>query len=140
VQELCVGEQESPQNPSAVLLSEAAMTALEPTEAENRAWKRDVDRRNRADLRERRKREQALERRWHCVYFLYDAKDRLLYVGISANGPARLNGHETSQPWWRKVKRAEFEHIKTRSAALGREQEAIRTLNPIWNVAGPRRA
>jgi predicted GIY-YIG superfamily endonuclease len=92
----------------------------------------------------RRRREQAktdarkreLERRWHTIYLLYDARDRLLYVGISANGPARLPQHAATKSWFRKVARAEFEHVKGRVAAEARELELIRERNPRWNVSG----
>src|SRR5436305_416506 len=66
--------------------------------------------------REAAQRKREYERRWHAIYLLYDAKDRLLYVGISVNGPARLPDHAKNKQWFRKVVRAEFEHVKGRAA------------------------
>jgi hypothetical protein len=82
------------------------------------------------------RRQRALERRWHIIYLLYDAKDRLIYVGISAQGLSRLNGHSQSSPWFRKVVGAEIEHVKGRTAAEARELELIRERNPRFNVRG----
>lgn len=94
-----------------------------------------VDREKRAH--ERRVAE--FERRWHTIYKLFDAKDRLLYVGISMNGPGRLPGH-SRKDWWLKAARCEFEHVKGRTAAEDREKELIIALEPLWNAMhNPRR-
>lgn len=74
--------------------------------------------------------------RWHTIYLLYGAKDVLLYVGISVNGPARLSDHAKSKQWFKKVVRAEFEHIKGREAAEARELELIVSRDPKWNRRG----
>jgi len=76
-----------------------------------------------------------MERRWHTIYKLYNAKGRLLYVGISANALARFADHR-NKPWWRQVIRAELEHIKGRSAAEARELELIQGCNPKHNIRG----
>lgn len=92
--------------------------------------------RNRREQRKRDERARQLERRWHAIYLLYDADDRLLYVGISANGPGRLPAHARDKAWFRQVVRAEFVHVMGRKAAEAAELDIIRARDPVWNRAG----
>ncbi len=69
----------------------------------------------------------------HMVYLLHGA-DRLLYVGITDRGPARLSEHYRRKPWFDLVDRTEFERYDTRIDAAARERYLIRTLRPVFNI------
>lgn len=71
------------------------------------------------------------------IYRLYDADDRLLYVGIAYSAHHRLMGH-VCKPWWPDVARKVIGHHRTREAALRAEARAIRRERPIYNVQGRR--
>lgn len=75
--------------------------------------------------------------RWTVVYRLYDAHDRLLYVGVSGQGdPAtRLQDH-LAKPWAKEVMRRELAYYPSRQEALNAELRAIRLERPIHNIAG----
>jgi predicted GIY-YIG superfamily endonuclease len=69
-----------------------------------------------------------------AVYRLYDATDRLLYVGISANPSKRWEGHKTySCRWWPAVARKKIEWYADRYLALAHEFLAIHYEEPIHN-------
>lgn len=68
------------------------------------------------------------------LYKLYDAVGHLLYVGITDRGPARLVEHYRHKEWFPLVNRVEFERYPTRDAVLKREEEAIKTLRPLFNI------
>lgn len=70
------------------------------------------------------------------LYRFYDAKDRLLYVGISKAPLARLDQHRHDKPWWTDVARMTLEHHATREAASRAEIAAIRSESPMYNVSG----
>lgn len=66
------------------------------------------------------------------VYRLYDADDRLLYVGL-ANRPAERWGTHAGQPWWPLVVRKEITRYPTREEALRVEAAAIIGEDPLHN-------
>lgn len=72
------------------------------------------------------------------VYRLWDADDRLIYVGMTTQqSPQRRIGQHLATRWWAsQVVRFDFESHATREAALAAEAKAIRTENPRWNVEG----
>ncbi len=70
------------------------------------------------------------------LYRLFDADDRLLYVGISLRLPRRIKEHSKDKPWWMDVTRSTFEHFPTRAEAQAAEAHAIIVENPAHNVAG----
>jgi hypothetical protein len=74
------------------------------------------------------------------LYRHFDANDRLLYVGITAearNG-RRWEEHEADKPWFHQVARSEVTPpYPTRAAALYAEAVAIRDENPIHNICRP---
>lgn len=70
------------------------------------------------------------------VYRVFDAADRLLYVGCSVAVDARLNQHAQSADWWLYQDRIERETFATRNEALAAESEAIATEHPRWNING----
>lgn len=70
------------------------------------------------------------------VYKAYDAEFRLLYVGISVDGKARISEHVRSSAWTPYAMMILVEHFSTREAALKRERELIVELKPEFNIAG----
>lgn len=78
--------------------------------------------------------------RWHingrrtAVYRLYDAEDRLLYVGITVNPKSRLRDHRTKKPWWHEVARTETRWFDTRPEAEDVEGVAIRDERPLYDA------
>lgn len=69
------------------------------------------------------------------VYRLYDAADRLLYVGVAVNGYARLETHRREKSWWPDVQRVVMTQYRDRWTALYIEACAIRDENPRHNVS-----
>lgn len=75
------------------------------------------------------------------LYRAFDASDQLLYVGIAENFELRLSQHESTSGWFDLAERVAVEWYESRSIALKAEAYAIRTENPLWNLAGsPHRA
>ena len=70
-----------------------------------------------------------------ALYRLYDAKDRLLYVGITSDLMGRLTAH-ADKPWWPDVARKTAEWHPTRASAAEAEMKAIRSEDPVHNIAG----
>lgn len=68
-----------------------------------------------------------------ALYRLYDASDRLLYIGISNNPEARWARHRMYQTWWPQVARRDFSWLASREAAEAAEEEAIRLEAPVFN-------
>lgn len=75
----------------------------------------------------------------HYVYRLYDANDRLLYVGCTSQLQHRMTSHARLQAWWPDVARLESEGPYSRAEGLRREQNAIWYGRPLYNVQHNRR-
>lgn len=69
-----------------------------------------------------------------AIYRLYDADERLLYVGITSNTAQRFARHGAIKPWWHSVSRRDVQWIATRYEALAAERSAIFSERPRWNV------
>jgi hypothetical protein len=70
------------------------------------------------------------------LYRHWDADGRLLYVGIAERPTARERQHETSSPWMTFQVEMTVEPFGSRADAEAAEAEAIRTEQPLFNVAG----
>jgi hypothetical protein len=71
----------------------------------------------------------------HVVYRAYDAADRLVYVGCTADWPGRLRNHVNATWWWtREIVRVELVVCGGRVSALAEEALVIRAEHPIRNV------
>jgi excinuclease UvrABC nuclease subunit len=69
-----------------------------------------------------------------ALYRLYDANDRLLYVGITANLAQRWKNHSVySCRWWPRVARKQIEWHDDRYLALAHEYLAIIGEKPQCN-------
>jgi predicted GIY-YIG superfamily endonuclease len=70
------------------------------------------------------------------VYRLFDADDRLLYVGCSGDLNKRLRDHRCKTDWFPAVARTTVEAFPTREEALAAELEAIHSEAPAHNMIG----
>lgn len=71
-----------------------------------------------------------------ALYRYFDARDRLLYVGISSNPDVRWGQHKGDKPWAPLVVMRIIEWLDSREAALAAESIAIRVERPIHNHTG----
>jgi predicted GIY-YIG superfamily endonuclease len=67
------------------------------------------------------------------VYIARDATDCVLYVGMTQDLEGRLQTHKAASRWWALVASVSVEDWPTRDAALRREDELIRELDPPYN-------
>lgn len=70
------------------------------------------------------------------LYRHYNAKGRLLYVGISLATAARTAQHKASASWWDEVAKITIQRFPDRDAALKAEQAAIKGEHPLYNRQG----
>jgi predicted GIY-YIG superfamily endonuclease len=69
-----------------------------------------------------------------ALYRLYDADDRLLYVGVTRDVDRRLAAHRNDKPWWPQVARRSVEWFDERGDAAKAETQAIRSETPAYNI------
>lgn len=70
------------------------------------------------------------------VYRVFDAADRLLYVGCSIDHEARLAQHAQNAIWWCFQDHVAVEEFDTRDLAQLAEAHAIANEHPRWNTQG----
>lgn len=70
----------------------------------------------------------------HTLYRFWDARGRLLYVGITAVGTQRWFQHARTKRWWPDISNITLEHFATRLESLEAEAVAIRTEHPLYNI------
>ncbi|MGW3196290.1 GIY-YIG nuclease family protein [Streptomyces sp. NPDC001118] len=68
-----------------------------------------------------------------ALYRLYDADDRLLYVGIAKDVRKRWQAHEQTKPWWHLVTANRVEWLPTRQQARAAELVAMESESPLYN-------
>lgn len=68
-----------------------------------------------------------------ALYRLYDADDRLLYVGITSNPRVRWWTHARDKSWWGEVVRKEVEWFERRKSAEHVEKAEIEGGGPAYN-------
>lgn len=73
-----------------------------------------------------------------ALYRHFDARDRLLYVGIAKSPELRAEQHGRRSPWWRFVSRTTVEWHGGRRAAHEAEKNAIAVESPVFNKAHSR--
>lgn len=71
----------------------------------------------------------------HVLYRMFTADERLLYVGLTCNPPARFRQHRGASPWWSDVANIRLEHFATHQELVQAEQAAIQAEKPVYNVA-----
>lgn len=72
------------------------------------------------------------------LYRLFDAQERLLYVGISMSTMCRMTQHRLAKSWWDEVATVRIEHLDVglRTEAEAIERAAIIAEQPLHNVNG----
>lgn len=70
------------------------------------------------------------------LYRLFDARRRLLYVGITNDLDRRLRGHRFGKSWWPEVTSWTTQEFSARELALEAEAQAIRLEHPAYNIHG----
>jgi hypothetical protein len=68
-----------------------------------------------------------------ALYRLYDADERLLYVGITADPEYRWTQHAKDKEWWPSVARKSVEWFEARGRAASAEISTIRQELPQYN-------
>jgi len=69
------------------------------------------------------------------LYRYFDKESQLLYVGITGSLSSRQSQHLKKSVWFYLVATASYEHYELRADALRAESQAIKTENPIHNIA-----
>jgi hypothetical protein len=71
-----------------------------------------------------------------AVYRLYDAREELIYVGMTVNPDMRFGSHAVTKPWWPEVARRDIAWFETRHEAEQREAQLIAHYHPRYNTIG----
>jgi hypothetical protein len=82
---------------------------------------------------------QAKETEETAVYRLFDAGDRLLYVGMGRNPMGRWASHADQHAWWPNVVRFEVAWYATRKEAAAEERRALKEEATVHNIHGTER-
>ena len=69
------------------------------------------------------------------LYRHFNDEGALLYVGVSKSVASRTKQHKASSHWANEISRTETQDFESREDALSAEVVAIKTENPIYNVA-----
>lgn len=67
------------------------------------------------------------------VYLIYDADDKLIYVGCTSNIKKRMNQHRTERYWANEIAKVEIENWPTKAEGFKREGYLVKTLRPRYN-------
>lgn len=68
-----------------------------------------------------------------ALYRLYDASERLLYVGITNDPKGRWRSHARDKHWWPEVATKRTEWFETRKSAERIEKIEIEDESPVYN-------
>jgi excinuclease UvrABC nuclease subunit len=71
-----------------------------------------------------------------CIYRVYDANDRLIYIGASGDLVQRFELHKRNTWWFELASRVEWEDQPSRAAAFAAEALAIQEEQPAFNIHG----
>jgi predicted GIY-YIG superfamily endonuclease len=69
-----------------------------------------------------------------ALYRLYDAQDRLLYVGVTIDTKRRFGEHRREKSWWPEVVRKAIEWFPSRTLAQEAEATAVREEKPLLDA------
>lgn len=68
------------------------------------------------------------------VYRAFGTRGELVYVGISQDWRARIEGHRKGSPWWKYVQHIEIQEFPNRTEAFAMESWAIANEVPLGNT------
>lgn len=69
------------------------------------------------------------------LYRMHNAEGELIYVGVTFDPHTRFGDHRQKKPWWADVATIHVQHFEDRDEARQAEQEMIRKLKPVYNIA-----
>lgn len=69
----------------------------------------------------------------HFVYRFFGEDDRLLYVGVTYNPPARFEQHSKRSAWFADMARVTWTEYPDQAAGRRAEREAIDAEAPLYN-------
>lgn len=77
----------------------------------------------------------------HTLYRFYDAKNVLLYVGLTSDLGTRWKSHANGKSWWSDVAHMTVQRFSSRDELRQAEIEAIQSEKPLYNIqhAGPQK-
>ena len=75
-----------------------------------------------------------LASRPHTLYRFFNAKNELLYVGVTCDAISRWTQHAGVKTWWPEVARTTVEHFPDRQSVMAAETVAIKTEKPKYNI------
>lgn len=72
----------------------------------------------------------------HYVYRVYDADERLIYIGCTENLAGRLRAHRMNSWWSSQAARVVAKVYRDKRCGRAAELAAIKSENPRWNIKG----
>jgi predicted GIY-YIG superfamily endonuclease len=81
------------------------------------------------------RKEKLLEPSNQTLYRFFNAKNELLYVGITNNPFNRFSGHSKDKEWFKEITHSTLEHYPNRLAVDRAETMAIKSEKPKYNRA-----
>jgi transcriptional regulator with XRE-family HTH domain/predicted GIY-YIG superfamily endonuclease len=70
----------------------------------------------------------------HVLYRMFDADNRLLYVGLTNNPKDRFGSHRSAKHWWSGVATITLETFSTPQELVAAERAAIENEKPLHNI------
>ncbi|WP_136244883.1 GIY-YIG nuclease family protein [Mycobacterium intracellulare] len=71
----------------------------------------------------------------HVLYRFYNAREELLYIGITRHPMARFRSHQKDKTWWPEVAAITVENHASRNQLMIAERRAIMAEKPLYNKA-----
>jgi len=75
----------------------------------------------------------------HAVYRIYNAKENMIYVGVTNDVLMRIAQHRRDKHWRDEITVVHLDWCETRSEALAIENMLIESFKPIYNLRQPRK-
>jgi len=70
----------------------------------------------------------------HILYRMWDAKEELIYIGISRSAMVRLSQHQQTKEWAAEVHNITLEYFDSRELCKLAETKAIKSEKPKYNI------
>jgi len=71
----------------------------------------------------------------NILYRLWNAENKLLYIGISKSAMVRLSEHQQTKEWATEIHNITLEYFDSRELCLLAESKAIKSEKPKYNIA-----
>ena len=70
----------------------------------------------------------------HILYRMWDAKEELIYIGISRSAMVRLSEHQQTKEWATEIHNITLEYFDSRELCRLAETKAIKSEKPKYNI------